>query len=74
MGGAVPPRMRELTESDQKKYYTSVYLCRRKDRSLARQITKTITTRSERKKWREVCNHSGLALIPMLIMRKCVSS
>ena len=68
--GALPPRTRDLTDNDQKKYYPSVYLCRRKDRSLARQITKTITTRSERKKWRERCNNSGLALIPML-MRKC---
>eukprot|EP00966_Prymnesium_polylepis_P296171 6841507-Prymnesium_polylepis.1 len=51
--GALPPRTRELSENDQKKFYSSVYLCRRKDRSLARQITKTISTRSERKKWRE---------------------
>ena len=68
--GALPRGTRELSESDQKKYYASVYLCRRKDRALARQITKTITTRSERKKWRERCNHSWLSLIPML-MQKC---
>ena len=53
--GALPPRTRELSENDLKKYYPSVCLCRRKDRALARQITKTITTRSERKKWREKC-------------------
>ena len=63
---ALPNGVDHLTSDDLKNFKPNMFLTRKKDRSMAKLITSTMTVRKARRDWLKRCNYSGLALLPML--------